>query len=145
MLMHHMKQINVLCDIFLITVTIWYRTMQTAVGVFGGESYTDGVNIPPLMVENTGHSGRPAISSLNCPPFIAVERCREHLVSLVLQLLFVKGLKINLHQYSYCLQFFQDLTVHNICDTKCSHIYIFMFHPCVCVFFNQFLKTLLLY
>ncbi|KAG6536334.1 hypothetical protein ZIOFF_001388 [Zingiber officinale] len=56
------------------------RTMQTAVGVFGGESCTDGVNILPLMVENTGHSGRPAISSLNCPPFLAVERCRERLV-----------------------------------------------------------------
>ncbi|XP_042439452.1 phosphoglycerate mutase-like protein 1 isoform X3 [Zingiber officinale] len=55
------------------------RTMQTAVGVFGGESCTDGVNILPLMVENTGHSGRPAISSLNCPPFLAVERCRERL------------------------------------------------------------------
>ncbi|ONM19132.1 Phosphoglycerate mutase-like protein [Zea mays] len=53
--------------------------MQTAVGVFGGEKYTDGVNAPPLMVENAGHSGRPAVSSLNCPPFIAVETCREHL------------------------------------------------------------------
>lgn len=56
------------------------RTMQTAVGVFGGEKYTDGVNAPPLMVENAGHSGRPAVSSLNCPPFLAVETCREHLV-----------------------------------------------------------------
>jgi len=56
------------------------RTMQTAVGVFGGEKYTDGVNSPPLMVENAGHSGRLAVSSLNCPPFIAVEACREHLV-----------------------------------------------------------------
>lgn len=56
------------------------RTMQTAVSVFGGEKYTDGVNAPPLMVENARHSGRPAVSSLNCPPFIAVETCREHLV-----------------------------------------------------------------
>jgi len=56
------------------------RTMQTTVGVFGGEKYTDGVNSPPLMVENARHSGRPAVSSLNCPPFIAVEACREHLV-----------------------------------------------------------------
>lgn len=56
------------------------RTMQTAVGVFGGEAYTDGVNVPPLMVANTGNSGHPAISSLNCPPFVAVELCREHLV-----------------------------------------------------------------
>jgi len=57
--------------------------MQTAVGVFGGEAYTDGVNVPPgppLMVANTGNSDHPAISSLNCPPFLAVEHCREHLV-----------------------------------------------------------------
>lgn len=56
------------------------RTMQTAVGVFGGEAYTDGVNVPPLMVANTGNSVQPAVSSLNCPPFVAVELCREHLV-----------------------------------------------------------------
>lgn len=57
--------------------------MQTAVGVFGGGSYSDGINAPPLMVANAGHSDRPAITSLNCPPFLAVELCREHLVCLV--------------------------------------------------------------
>lgn len=57
-----------------------YRTMQTAVGAFGGEGYRDGIDIPPLMVENAGESHHPAISSLNCPPFVAVELCREHLV-----------------------------------------------------------------
>lgn len=51
--------------------------MQTAVGVFGGESCSNGVSVPPLMVEN---AGRPAVSSLNCPPFLAVEACRERLV-----------------------------------------------------------------
>lgn len=56
------------------------RTMQTAVGVFGGEGYTDGIDAPPLMVEKAGNSDHPAISSLNCPQFIAVELCREHLV-----------------------------------------------------------------
>ncbi|CAN0838740.1 Phosphoglycerate mutase-like protein 1 [Linum grandiflorum] len=50
--------------------------MQTAVGVFGGDGYTDGV---PLMVEHAGESDHPAISSLDCPPFLAVELCREHL------------------------------------------------------------------
>ncbi|XP_054799007.1 phosphoglycerate mutase-like protein 1 isoform X2 [Prosopis cineraria] len=55
------------------------RTMQTAAGVFGGEAYTDGIDAPPLMKDNVGHSGRAAISSLNSPPFIAVELCREHL------------------------------------------------------------------
>ncbi|XP_061351391.1 phosphoglycerate mutase-like protein 1 isoform X2 [Gastrolobium bilobum] len=54
------------------------RTMQTAVGVFGGEAYSDGINVPPLMNDNVGDSGRRAISSLNSPPFIAVELCREH-------------------------------------------------------------------
>ncbi|KAL8199644.1 hypothetical protein R6Q57_013212 [Mikania cordata] len=39
----------------------------------------DGIDVPLLMAENTGSSNRPAISSLNCPPFIAVELCREHL------------------------------------------------------------------
>jgi hypothetical protein len=57
-----------------------HRTMQTAVGVFGGGNYADGASASPLMVEGAGHSGRPAISSSNCPPFLAVEACREHLV-----------------------------------------------------------------
>ncbi|KAH7524810.1 hypothetical protein FEM48_Zijuj06G0158600 [Ziziphus jujuba var. spinosa] len=55
-------------------------TMQTAVGVFGGEAYTDGIEVTPLMVANAGNSDHSAISSLNCPPFVAVELCREHLV-----------------------------------------------------------------
>lgn len=54
--------------------------MQTAVGVFGGEAYTDGMGVPPLMVANAGNSSRSAVSSLNCPPFIAVELCREQVV-----------------------------------------------------------------
>ncbi|KAK9677371.1 hypothetical protein RND81_11G139300 [Saponaria officinalis] len=55
------------------------RTMQTAVGVFGGEGYTDRMDVLPLMVANVGNSDRAAISSLNCPPIMAVELCREHL------------------------------------------------------------------
>lgn len=55
------------------------RTMQTAVGVFGGGTHADEANVPPLMAENAGNSDRSAISSLDCPPFIAVELCREHL------------------------------------------------------------------
>ncbi|XP_022008664.1 phosphoglycerate mutase-like protein isoform X2 [Helianthus annuus] len=53
------------------------RTMQTAVGAFGGEATAVGIDVPPLMAENMGNSNRPAISSLNCPPFIAVELCQE--------------------------------------------------------------------
>lgn len=54
--------------------------MQTAVGVFGGDGYTDRMDILPLMVANAGNSNRPAVSSLNCPPIVALELCREHLV-----------------------------------------------------------------
>ena len=54
--------------------------MQTAVGAFGGDGYSDGMSVVPLMIANAGCSFRSAISSLNCPPFLAVEECREHLV-----------------------------------------------------------------
>ncbi|GKV26586.1 hypothetical protein SLEP1_g35858 [Rubroshorea leprosula] len=37
------------------------------------------MDIVPLMAANAGNSGRAAISSLNSPPFIAVELCREHM------------------------------------------------------------------
>lgn len=57
--------------------------MQTAVGVFGGEGYTDRMDVIPLMAANAGNSGRPAISSFNSPPIIAVELCREHLVIVI--------------------------------------------------------------
>ncbi|OVA07318.1 Histidine phosphatase superfamily [Macleaya cordata] len=63
----------------LVITSPMLRTMQTAVGVFGGEGYVDGMNVPPLMVANAGNSDRSAYSSLSCPPFIAVELCREHL------------------------------------------------------------------
>ncbi|KAL2927407.1 Phosphoglycerate mutase-like protein 1 [Bienertia sinuspersici] len=56
--------------------------MQTAVGVFGGEGYTGRMDVLPMMVANAGSSGRSAISSLNCPPIMAVELCREHLAFL---------------------------------------------------------------
>ncbi|XP_010520640.1 PREDICTED: phosphoglycerate mutase-like protein 1 isoform X2 [Tarenaya hassleriana] len=55
------------------------RTIQTAVGVFGGDGYTNISDVVPLMVANAGNSSRAAISSLNCPPIVAVESCREHL------------------------------------------------------------------
>ncbi|KAJ0845878.1 hypothetical protein HanRHA438_Chr15g0718611 [Helianthus annuus] len=50
--------------------------MQTEVGAFGGEATTAEIDVPPLMTENTGST----ISSLNCPPFIAVELCREDMI-----------------------------------------------------------------
>ncbi|KAG2564565.1 phosphoglycerate mutase-like protein 1 isoform X2 [Panicum virgatum] len=78
-LREHVKKSGLAKKIELVITSPLLRTMQTAVGVFGDENYTDGVSAPPLMVENAGHSGRPAVSSLNCPPFLAVETCREHL------------------------------------------------------------------
>lgn len=58
-----------------------YRTLQTAVGVFGGDGYNDKnkTDVLPLMVANAGNSYHAAISSLNSPPIVAVELCREHL------------------------------------------------------------------
>ncbi|KAJ9159253.1 hypothetical protein P3X46_024770 [Hevea brasiliensis] len=70
------------CGLFkrteLVIASPMLRTLQTAAGVFGGDGYTDRADALPLMVANAGNSGRAAISSLNSPPFIAVELCREH-------------------------------------------------------------------
>lgn len=57
-----------------------FRTLQTAVGVFGGEGYTSRMDMLPLMVANAANSSYAAFSSLNCPPIVAVELCRERLV-----------------------------------------------------------------
>ncbi|XVF64940.1 hypothetical protein PTKIN_Ptkin09bG0206800 [Pterospermum kingtungense] len=75
----HVQETGLHKKIDLVIVSPLLRTMQTAVGVFGGEGYKDGIDVPPLMVENAGESHGAAISSLNCPPFVAVELCREHL------------------------------------------------------------------
>lgn len=75
----HVHSCGLFKRIDLVITSPLLRTMQTAVGVFGGEGYTDRMDVLPLMVANAGNSGRSAISSLNCPPIIAVEHCREHL------------------------------------------------------------------
>ncbi|XP_039014751.1 phosphoglycerate mutase-like protein 1 isoform X2 [Hibiscus syriacus] len=75
----HVHESGLTKRIDLVIASPLLRTLQTAVGVFGGEGYTDRMDVVPLMVENAGNSGRAAISSLNCPPIIAVELCREHL------------------------------------------------------------------
>ncbi|GMH16411.1 hypothetical protein Nepgr_018252 [Nepenthes gracilis] len=75
----HVHSCGLFKSIELVITSPLLRTMQTAVGVFGGEGYTDGMTVLPLMVANAGNSNRSAISSLNSPPIIAVELCREHL------------------------------------------------------------------
>ncbi|KAJ8453403.1 hypothetical protein Cgig2_008287 [Carnegiea gigantea] len=76
----HVKASGLSNKIELVITSPLTRTMQTAVGAFGGDDYTDGIDVAPLMVADAANSGRPAISSLNCPPFLAVELCREHLI-----------------------------------------------------------------
>ncbi|CAL0319282.1 unnamed protein product [Lupinus luteus] len=78
-LREHVKRSGLSKRLELVIVSPLLRTIQTAVGVFGGEAGSDGINALPLMNENVGDSGRLAISSLNSPPFLAVELCREHL------------------------------------------------------------------
>ncbi|KAJ3706147.1 hypothetical protein LUZ61_009852 [Rhynchospora tenuis] len=75
----HVQKTGLVKKIELIITSPMLRTMQTAVGVFGGEGYTNGIRAPPLMVQNAFNSGRPAVSSLGSPPFLAVESCRERL------------------------------------------------------------------
>ncbi|KAE8659220.1 Phosphoglycerate mutase-like protein 2 [Hibiscus syriacus] len=73
----HVHETGLSKKVDLVIVSPLLRTMQTAVGVFGGKEYKDGIDVPPLLVANAGESDRPEISSLNCPPFVAFELCRE--------------------------------------------------------------------
>nr|KYP48485.1 hypothetical protein KK1_029863 [Cajanus cajan] len=75
----HVHDSGLMKRIDLVIASPLLRTLQTAVGVFGGEDYTDRTDVLPLMVANAGNSNRAAISSLNCPPIVSVELCREHL------------------------------------------------------------------
>ncbi|XWS69942.1 hypothetical protein CRYUN_Cryun03dG0006700 [Craigia yunnanensis] len=51
------------------------RTLQTSVGIFGGEEHPDHVTpLKEANVENDDHCG---ISTFNRPPIIATELCRE--------------------------------------------------------------------
>ncbi|KAL5162687.1 Phosphoglycerate mutase-like protein 1 [Glycine soja] len=75
----HVRDSGLINTIDLVIASPMMRTLQTAVGVFGGEAYTDKTDVLPLMVANAGNSYRAAISSLNSPPVVAVELCREHL------------------------------------------------------------------
>eukprot|EP00850_Spirogloea_muscicola_P023171 SM000334S12540 [mRNA] locus=s334:51136:53698:- [translate_table: standard] len=63
----------------LVVVSPLMRTLQTAAGVFGSGKVVDGDSQTPLMLSNVGKSEVGPISSKGCPPFVAVEMCREHL------------------------------------------------------------------
>nr|GMC52441.1 phosphoglycerate mutase-like protein 1 isoform X1 [Ipomoea batatas] len=76
----HVNSTGLSKRVALVVTSPLLRTIQTAVGVFGGEGYADDIQGLPLMVANAGNSSRPAISSLNCPPFLAMELCREHII-----------------------------------------------------------------
>ncbi|MED6216767.1 hypothetical protein PIB30_010795 [Stylosanthes scabra] len=54
-LRNHVKTSDISKGIELVIVSPLLRTMQTAVGVFGGEAYTDGITAPPLMNDNGVH------------------------------------------------------------------------------------------
>lgn len=79
----HVQACGLSKKIDLVITSPLLRTLQTAVGVFGGEAYTDRLDVLPLMVANAGNSGHAAISSVDSPPIVAVELCREHLVCVV--------------------------------------------------------------
>ncbi|KMS99617.1 hypothetical protein BVRB_1g021880 [Beta vulgaris subsp. vulgaris] len=78
-LQKHVRASGLNKKIELVITSPLTRTIQTAVGVFGAGDCADGINVRPLMVADAGNSSRPAISSFGCPPFLAVELCREHL------------------------------------------------------------------
>ncbi|KAI3978628.1 hypothetical protein MKX01_015803, partial [Papaver californicum] len=76
----HITECGIDKKVELVIVSPLLRTLQTAVGAFGAGNYVDGIDVTPLMVANGGNSNRSAISSLNIPPFLAVELCRERLI-----------------------------------------------------------------
>ncbi|KAJ8444567.1 hypothetical protein Cgig2_021317 [Carnegiea gigantea] len=74
----HVNACGLLKRIQLVIVSPLLRTMQTAAVVFGGDIQSNSISATPLMVENV-KSEHAAVSSLDCPPFIAHELCRERL------------------------------------------------------------------
>ncbi|MCL7026684.1 hypothetical protein MKW94_016046, partial [Papaver nudicaule] len=75
----HVHESGLSNKVELVIVSPMLRTLQTAVGSFGAGGDADGKDVPPLMVANAGNSSRSAIPSLNAPPFVAVELCREQM------------------------------------------------------------------
>ncbi|XP_021722530.1 phosphoglycerate mutase-like protein 1 [Chenopodium quinoa] len=74
----HVHACALLQRIELVITSPMLRTMQTAAIVFGGDNHKNGNGASPLMLEN-GKNDHATVSSLNCPPFLAHELCRERL------------------------------------------------------------------
>ncbi|KAI3840156.1 hypothetical protein MKX03_022096 [Papaver bracteatum] len=72
---NHVHDSGLIKKIELVVLSPMLRTMQTAVGIFGGGGNTDGMDIITMMVANAVNDDRSAYSSLNCPPFAAAEIC----------------------------------------------------------------------
>ncbi|XP_021721123.1 phosphoglycerate mutase-like protein 1 [Chenopodium quinoa] len=77
-LQKHVHACGLLERIELVITSPMLRTMQTAAIVFGGDNHKNGNGASPLMLEN-GKNDHATVSSLNCPPFLAHELCRERL------------------------------------------------------------------
>ncbi|MCL7041721.1 hypothetical protein MKW94_018644, partial [Papaver nudicaule] len=75
----HVHESGLAKKVELVIVSPMLRTLQTAVGSFGAGGDADEKDVTPLMVANAGNSSRSAISSVNTPPFVAVELCREQM------------------------------------------------------------------
>lgn len=74
----HLVTTHIRNHVELVVVSPLLRTLQTAVGVWGGGAFLDGE--PPhsaLMKSGVGQYRHAAVSSAGAPPFIANEWCRE--------------------------------------------------------------------
>ncbi|KAL3698924.1 hypothetical protein R1sor_016946 [Riccia sorocarpa] len=79
-LRNHVRSNGVASSLQLVVVSPLTRTLQTAVGVFGGDDILNGNSTEtPLMIDGVGKDKHKAVSSVGAPPFVAVEWCREHM------------------------------------------------------------------
>ncbi|KNA09986.1 hypothetical protein SOVF_148520 isoform A [Spinacia oleracea] len=74
----HVHACGLMQRIELVVTSPMLRTMQTAVVVFGGDNQKNGMCASPLMLENVKND-HATVSSLNSPPFLTQELCRERL------------------------------------------------------------------
>ncbi|KAL3679559.1 hypothetical protein R1sor_022515 [Riccia sorocarpa] len=76
----HLKSNGIASSVQLVVVSPLTRTLQTAVGVFGGDVILNGNSTETaLMIDGVGEYKHKAVSSVGAPPFVAVEWCREQM------------------------------------------------------------------